>query len=451
MNYRYPLSYLSDSSPYFQALSELPWAMWLDSAGKDRYDILVAQPIATLTSKDKITTCCSSHSTHQSSDNPFDLLRHYLSEPLASETDLPFTGGAIGYWGYDLSSWPKADQADSSGIPDMAVGIYDWALLVDHLNKTAQLVSSLRYPETQAQLPSILQRLQACSNIQTEPFEVTSRITSNFTPASYTDAFNHVIDYLHAGDCYQVNLAQRFSAMAQGNPLAAYRYLRQICPAPFAAMIRLPDVQILCASPERFLRVQQGMVETKPIKGTRPRGKNDLQDAELLSDLQTNLKDRAENLMIVDLLRNDLGRCCEPGSIAVPELFKVETHANVHHLVSTITGKLSAEMDALNLLEQCFPGGSITGAPKKRAMEIIDELEPHRRGAYCGAIGYIGFDGRMDSNIIIRTLVYAAGEIHGWAGGGIVADSTAHSEFQETLDKASAIVQTLKFFGGKFS
>jgi len=215
-----------------------------------------------------------------------------------------------------------------------------------------------------AQLPDILARLQQHSTITPQPFQVQGKISSNFTVAEYKTAFERVINYLEAGDCYQVNLAQRFSASATGDALDAYLFLREICPAPFASFLNFPDVKILSASPERFLRVQHNIVETKPIKGTRARGTDALQDAALVADLQNNAKDRAENLMIVDLLRNDLGRCCETGSIAVPELFKVESYANVHHLVSTISGHLAANSDAIQLLATCFPGGSITGAPK---------------------------------------------------------------------------------------
>jgi para-aminobenzoate synthetase component 1 len=386
-----------------------------------------------------------------SHSNPFDLLRRVLGEVVNLDSDLPFVGGAVGYWGYDLFRWSQAGESSAADtMPNMAVGIYDWALIVDHVEKTANLVSALRQADTLVQLPVILQRLRTSSAVGQSFFAVHGKILSNFSYSEYAAAFQRVIHYLNAGDCYQVNLAQRFSAFATGDGLSAYLYLREICPAPFAAFLSFPNLQILSASPERFLHVHHKVVETKPIKGTRPRSVDVKQDAALLSDLQSNAKDRAENLMIVDLLRNDLGRCCEIGSISVPSLFKVESHANVHHLVSTVSGKLSAEIDALKLLESCFPGGSVTGAPKKRAMEIIDELEPNRRGVYCGAIGYIGFDGNMDTNIAIRTMAYAAGEIQAWVGGGIVADSQCDAEYQETLDKASAMLAVLKRFGGHY-
>jgi para-aminobenzoate synthetase component 1 len=220
-------------------------------------------------------------------------------------------------------------------------------------------------------------------------------------------------------------------------------------PAPFSAFLDWPQCQILCASPERFLQVQQGRVETKPIKGTRPRSNDATEDARLAQELRHHPKDRAENLMIVDLLRNDLGKSCIPGSVRTPKLFEVESFANVHHLVSTVEGNMAKGCDAIDVMRDCFPGGSITGAPKQRAMEIIEQLEPNRRGVYCGAIGYIGVDGNMDSNIAIRTLVYANQEIRCWVGGGIVADSNCAAEYQETLDKASGMLEILRRCGGE--
>ncbi|MEO7726326.1 MAG: aminodeoxychorismate synthase component I, partial [Burkholderiales bacterium] len=253
-----------------------------------------------------------------------------------------------------------------------------------------------------------------------------------------------VLDYIQAGDCYQINLAQRFAAPATGDPWLAYQALRVINPAPYAAYLNTPHGQVLSASPERFLKLERRRVETKPIKGTRPRAGHPRVDAELAAELKASAKDRAENVMIVDLLRNDLSKNCEPGSVRVPRLFDVESFATVHHLVSTVTGTLRQGHDALDLLRGCFPGGSITGAPKLRAMQIIEELEPHRRGVYCGAIGYIGCDGNMDLNIAIRTLVYAGGSVRFWAGGGIVADSRLEDEYQETFDKAAAILKMLQ-------
>ena len=231
-----------------------------------------------------------------------------------------------------------------------------------------------------------------------------------------------------------------------GDPWLAYKRLREINSAPFSAYLNYPDVQVLSSSPERFLKVNDAKVETKPIKGTRPRVKDLEQDEKQKEALRQSKKDRAENVMIVDLLRNDLSKNCRSGSVKVPVLFDIESFATVHHLVSTVTGVLNQGQHALDLLKNCFPGGSITGAPKIRSMEIIEELEPNRRGLYCGAIGYIGFDGNMDTNIVIRTLIHSENVIRFWAGGGIVYDSVMEEEYQESLDKAAALLDLLEQF-----
>ena len=496
-----PLPYTVDSAAYFAAIADLPWAIWLDSGGRGRYDILCAQPVATLVTHGSSTTVTDSSGSKFLADDPFELLRQQLGKPTANSPDIPFSGGALGYWGYDLSrrlmTLPTQAQ-DDKPLPDMAVGIYDWAIVLDHQLHTAQLVSQQRHPATTQALPEILKRLQYHTNksrsefnpenplenstpilpptpplkvgepdfhppiqgegwggdglnttIEQSEFKVHGRIVSNFTRAEYQSAFEKVQRFLSAGDCYQVNLAQRHTVVATGDALQAYLTLRHISPAPYSVFLNLPQVQILCASPECFLRVRDGLVETKPIKGTRPRLDNALQDAQMVNELHHSAKDRAENLMIVDLLRNDLGKNCLPGSIQVPKLFEVESFTHVHHLVSTITGQLAPGRDALALLRDCFPGGSITGAPKQRAMEIIERIEPHRRGIYCGVIGYVGYDGNMDSNIVIRTLVYANNEISFATGGGIVADSDAAAEYQETLDKGKALMYLLRQYGGE--
>jgi para-aminobenzoate synthetase component 1 len=453
MFYSSPLPYTTDAANCYAAIADLPWAVWLDSAGKGRYDILCAQPVATLITHGDRTEIIDDDGMRCSSDDPFALLRRQLGEPVAGMPDIPFAGGALGYCGYDLARrmMKLPEQAvQEGGGPDMAMGIYDWAIVFDHQQKSAQLVSQQRYAITRKQLPEILDRLCMAEKSPADTFRVQGDVCSNFTPDSYAAAFAQVKSYLLAGDCYQVNLAQRFSAAASGDALGAYLALRRLSPAPYSAFLNLPQTQILCASPERFLRVQNGSVETKPIKGTRPRSSDAQLDRQLAEELCKHPKDRAENLMIVDLLRNDLGKSCMAGSVRVPKLFEVESYANVHHLVSTVEGRLASGRHALDVLRDCFPGGSVTGAPKQRAMQIIEQLEPHRRGIYCGAIAYIGFDGNMDSNIVIRTLVYAENEIFCWAGGGIVADSEVDAEYQETLDKASAMLKLLQQYGGKY-
>ncbi|MDO8291645.1 MAG: aminodeoxychorismate synthase component I [Gallionella sp.] len=442
------LPYQTDAAQYYAALADLPRAIWLDSGGMARYDILSAAPQRSL----------SLDAEEPTNNDPFALVRSALGEPIAPIADVPFAGGALGYWSYDLARRMYAlpgvardagNPADMTHLPDMAIGIYDWALVLDHHRQTARLVSHRRFAETEELLPQILLRLQSNPPLPADTFRVQGKISSDFTPESYASAFAAVQGYLKSGDCYQINLAQRFSASATGDALRAYLALRSLSPAPYSAFLNLPQAQILCASPERFLRVQNGSVETRPIKGTRPRSSDAQQDSRLADELRNHPKDRAENLMIVDLLRSDLGKSCAPGSVRVPKLFEVESFANVHHLVSTVEGRLAEGRDALDVLRDCFPGGSVTGAPKQRAMQIIEQLEPHHRGIYCGAIGYAGFDGNMDTNIVIRTLVYSGNEIRCWAGGGIVADSEVKAEYQETLDKAAGMLRLLRQYGGE--
>ncbi|MCW8943348.1 MAG: aminodeoxychorismate synthase, component I, partial [Sedimenticola sp.] len=366
---------------------------------------------------------------------------------LKQQSDLPFCGGAIGWFSYDLA-WRIEKLPESlksrEQLPDMVIGLYDWAVVVDHQKQRSWLVGEGRDPQTRKRWWSLLRLFCAPSKVvKIRTFQITSPVQTNMDRATYAAAFERIKEYIKEGDCYQVNFAQRFSASAEGDGWAAYQDLREMNPAPFSAYLKTPYAEILSSSPERFLKLRDRQVETKPIKGTRPRGDSPEGDSAMAKELAMSAKDRAENLMIVDLLRNDLGRVCSSGTVKVPELFAVESYATVHHLVSTVTGELKSDQDGVGLLRACFPGGSITGAPKIRAMEIIAELEPDRRGLYCGSIGYISFDGQMDSNITIRTLVYNQGEIRCWAGGGIVHDSEVDAEYQETFDKASALLRLL--------
>jgi para-aminobenzoate synthetase component 1 len=257
------------------------------------------------------------------------------------------------------------------------------------------------------------------------------------------EAVEKVREYIRNGDIFQANLSQRFEVSLATNPYAIYRRLRSINPAPFAAYLNFDDVKIISASPERFLKLDGDIIQTRPIKGTRPRGKTAVEDERLANELLSSEKDRAENVMIVDLERNDLGRVASYGSVIVPELTALESYATVFHLTSTVEGRLADGKDRVDLLKATFPGGSISGAPKVRAMEIIEEIEPTRRSVYTGAIGYLGFDGGMDLNIAIRTIMAVRNKMYFQAGGGIVFDSDPESEYNETLDKASALMQAL--------
>jgi para-aminobenzoate synthetase component 1 len=385
--------------------------------------------------------------TTRSPGSPFALLREQLGAHCTPVDGVPFCGGAIGYFGYDLGRrlerLPSIAAADVD-MPELAIGIYDWAVVVDHQERRARLVGLGRDPRTFEQWPRLLERLGPHGAAKADaPFRVLARPRSTVSRDEYAAAFRRVQQHIRVGDCYQVNLTQRFEARAEGDPWTAYLKLREINPAPFAAYLDFPDGRVLCSSPELFLRVSGDRVETKPIKGTRPRSPDRARDRALADALRTSAKDRAENVMIVDLLRNDLGKTCAPGSVHATKLFEVESFASVHQLVSTVEGRLAPGKDALDLLEGCFPGGSITGAPKVRAMQIIEELEPQRRGVYCGAIGYVGYDGNLSLNIAIRTLVQHGDSIYAWAGGGVVADSEVDAEYQESLDKAAALLEVL--------
>jgi para-aminobenzoate synthetase component 1 len=445
------LPYHEDSASLFEGIADLPWAVFLDSGrhqpGQSRYDILSAQPYVRLVTRGPLTEIYGD-TIELSRADPFALLKQSLAVDPGCGGGVPFCGGAIGYFGYDLARRLErlpAVAEDAERIPEMAVGIYDWALVVDHLERRTWLAGQGRDPETDIRWDELVARFSAVPQEKKRaPFRILSPVASNLTHDAYARAFRRIRGYIHDGDCYQVNLAQRFAAAAGGDPWLAYQRLRIINPAPYSAYFNTPYAQILSASPERFLKVEDGRVETRPIKGTRPRAGHARLDAELIEQLRASEKDRAENLMIVDLLRNDLSKSCRAGSVKVPRLFDVESYATVHHLVSTVTGELRADRDALDLARGCFPGGSITGAPKLRAMQIIEELEPQRRGVYCGAIGYCGFDGSMDLNIAIRTLVHSHGVVRFWAGGGIVADSRLEDEYQETFDKAAAMLKLLE-------
>lgn len=461
---KHALNYHHDSALLFERIAAQPWAMLLDSGQMldaatnkpgsqyGRYDILVAEPFITLITQGEITTITQNGVAKTSKEDPFLLLKNLLSKYKAPKLDLPFAGGALGYFAYDLARRLEklpAKALPAVGMPEMMIGIYDWAVVVDHREQRSYLVSHGMDVKTHQNWPA----LQALFNAPFEPikssFEVISAIKSNLTQAQYGQAFAKVMAYINAGDCYQVNLAQRFTAEVQGDSWQAYKKLREISPAPFMAYMNLTlsentSLQVLSNSPERFIQTNGNHVETRPIKGTRPRSNNLKEDLAYSNGLLTSDKDKAENLMIVDLMRNDLSKCCD--KVKVSKLFQLQSFANVHHLVSIIVAKLKPNNNAVDVLRNCFPGGSITGAPKLRAMQIIEELEPHRRGLYCGAIGYIGFDGDMDSNIAIRTAVVCKNQINFYAGGGIVADSELEKEYNETLDKASNLITVMQFF-----
>ena len=447
------IPYTQDSSVLFDRFADEPWSIFLDSnlpnAIHGRYDIISSRPKVRISSKNNKNNIDSWSESLSVPGDPFSVLKEYLKQnkTIDNELKLPFIGGAIGYFSYDLGrsleKIPISSENDLD-LPDLKVGIYTWAIIVDHKIKKSVLVGDKNDLRTRREWNDLIRFVTDKNSLKKrQKFNVLSEVTSNMSKADYSDSFAKIKSYIREGDCYQVNLAQRFNATVQGNPWEAYQMLRRINPSPFSAYLNYQDFQILSNSPERFLSVHDQMVQTKPIKGTRPRSENNEIDDALMRELINSKKDRAENVMIVDLLRNDISKNCELGSVKVPKLFDIESYPNVHHMVSTITGKLRDNRSAIDLLRGSFPGGSITGAPKVRSMQIIEELEPHRRGIYCGSIGYISNDGNMDTNIAIRTILHKNQKMYFYAGGGIVYDSDAEAEYQETFDKAAAMMKVL--------
>ncbi|WNC70978.1 aminodeoxychorismate synthase component I [Thalassotalea psychrophila] len=438
----------------FSAWSNENWAFWLDSGNSDHvdccYDIMVFDPVVTLKTSINSTRIhwLKINELEVSTDDPLLLVKQTLQKVFPSDIkeqeNIPFCGGAVGYFSYDLGRRFEEIPATSSidiTMPEMAVGIYKSAIIY---NRTTQQFCLVSFDDNLKYLTEQIENKLSKAMSKSAPFELATDWRSNMTKQQYSDKFFKVQDYLLSGDCYQINLAQRFSAMYQGDEFNAYKKLRHSNNAPFSAFLRIEDGVILSVSPERFLQLKHQKVQSKPIKGTRPRSTISEFDREHAIDLQNSAKDRAENLMIVDLLRNDLSKVCRAGTVTVPSLFAIESFPAVHHLVSTVEGMLAQGFDGTDLLRGAFPGGSITGAPKIRAMEIIEGLEPHRRSVYCGSVGYLSACGKMDTSITIRTLICENEKIHCWAGGGLVADSNVDSEYQETFDKVNKILPILK-------
>ena len=447
------------------AFGHLPGLALLESSQQGvlgRYSYLTADPFVRMESTgDRITFEWPQQPQRSTvfHGQPFAALRELLAEyavPSAPHGP-PFQGGAVGVFAYDvgrqLEELPSQARSDVS-TPEMSLGCYDWVLAHDHQTETSWLVTTgLPQGTDDAALARQAQILDILANCHTSreerenaagSFRLTTPLQANMTREQYLTMVQRAQEYIAAGDVYQVNLSQRFAAGWEGSPWTLYERLQRESPVPFGAYLDLGDSWVVSASPERFLHVRDGAVESRPIKGTRPRGGTPTLDSALAEELRTSEKDRAENLMIVDLLRNDMGKVCRLGSVHVPTLWHVEGYSNVWQLVSTVTGELRPEADAVAALEAAFPGGSVTGCPKIRAMEIIEELEPVRRGIYCGAIGYLGFDGTMDTSIVIRTVVLTRDRLYLQVGGAVVADSDPQAEYEETLVKAQAARRVLE-------
>jgi para-aminobenzoate synthetase component 1 len=486
----------------YEKLKALPFGFVLDSSmhveGMTGYSFVSAWPFLVFRSRGEDIDLLRSnpehpedYSTENRRGNPFEYLKKLLAEYRISIQDkaVPLIGGAVGYFAYDLGrqiEWMPDLAKDDVKLPDCCLGFYDLAVAVDHKAGSVYIVSSGLPQKGPQALPRaeerlcFLEKILAGANISDRIagksgdytavstagsgrsggavkgwgagredyyalMEKTpdSLLHTDFDRDGYCAVVEKAREYIAAGDIFQVNISQRFSLPARKDPWQVYKKLREINPAPMAAFLDFGGQVVVSASPERFLSVKGDLVETRPIKGTRPRGGDPAEDRYWRNELWNSAKDRAELVMIVDLERNDLGRVCRVGSVKVPELYRVEEYATVFHLVSTVVGELERGKDLVDLLLAAFPGGSITGAPKIRAMEIIEELEPVRRGIYCGSIGYLGFDGDADLNIVIRTLVFSGGKIYFQVGGGITIDSDPEAEYLETLDKARALVRAL--------
>ena len=429
---------------------------FLDSTRPDsdsgRYSYLTADPFQVLRSSGWRVELAGQHDHCALYGDAWTILQGLLRRiRIESVPGLPpFQTGVVGYYGYDLGRLLErlpASADDDLGLPDMQLGFYDWTLAADHKTGQSWLIVAGPAGDLDRRFAS---RLEWLSNAIAQPTVADAAsqsaplvFRSNFARDEYVSAVQRAREYTLAGDIYQVCLSQRLTASYDGDGRGLYGALRHLAPVPHGAYLRFGDLEVLSASPERFLQLQGRQVETRPIKGTIRRGKGDREDRELAHRLAASEKDLAENIMIVDLLRNDIGRVCRIGSVKAPRIAGLEAHPNVWHLVSTISGELSPDKDAIDLLKACFPGGSVTGCPKIRAMEIIEELEPVRRGIYCGAIGYLGFNGDMDTNVVIRTLIKSSNQLHLQVGGAVMADSDPEGEYAETLVKAGSVVQAL--------
>lgn len=428
--------------------------------GLGRYSFIGCDPFLTVKAKGRALCISRGGNEERINCDPLQFLQRALEENSVPQESypVPFIGGAVGYLAYDLGRLIErlpAGPPDDLNLPDMALCFYDVVIAYDHLERRAFIISTglpeapganrqTRARERMESARDFLEQSSPVSFAAETDLELGLLPHSNFTKEGYLQAVARAKDYIASGDVYQVNLSQRFQAPCDTSAWALYERLRGINPAPFAAFQDFGDFAVISASPERFLCVRGDTMETRPVKGTRPRGVTPSDDARLAAALLASEKDGAEHIMIVDLERSDLGRVASIGSVSVDDLAALECHPTVYHLTSTIRAQKSPGKGIADVLRATFPGGSITGAPKIRAMEIIDELEPTRRGVYTGAVGYFSVSGNVDLSIAIRTIVLKGGEAYFQVGGGVVNDSEPEEEYQETLDKGRALVQALQ-------
>lgn len=420
-----------------------------------RYSLVAARPMLVFRA---FGSRCELDGARLRFGNPWHVLQELMARyELPDEIDLPFPlGGCFGFWGYDLRHFVeprlRRTAVNDLELPDCHAGFYDSLVVFDHRLDKVWIISTGMRPDgsrdpwqARRQLDFWAQRLDAPPSSPRVPASGGGgEVRSTLSAEQFVNRAGRALRYIGAGDIYQVNLSQRLTARSAIQPWDFYLRLHDVSPAPFAAWLDAGDFQICSSSPEQFLHFSGQAVQTRPIKGTRPRGADPTRDAQLAYELQTSRKEMAELVMITDLLRNDLGKVCDYGTVQAPELVRLERYPQVQHLVSTIKGRLRAEQTHVSAFASCFPGGSVTGAPKIRAMDIIDELEPVTRGPYTGAMGYLGFNRESQLNVAIRTAVCKNGEIHFHAGAGIVADSSPEAEYEETMAKAAGFLGALQ-------
>lgn len=424
-------------------------SFFLDSSLRDddvgRYSFMGYNPCMMVRSKGEVIEYSEGGSFKKVKGNPLCFVDKVLAANKhlrAESSPFPFAGGIVGYFSYDLKNMIErlpVKNIDDVGVYDQYWGVYDTFLVEDHRNKSLWIagydVKKLNRMQEE------VEELDGIENPFAEGAYI-GELIANFSREDYVKAIEKVRDYIRQGDIYQVNLSQRFQFEVKGNTRYIYDVIRRISPAPFAAFLSYEEFEVLSISPERFILIKDDYIETRPIKGTRPRGRNTEEDMRMRKELEESIKDRAELLMIVDLERNDLGRISRPGTVKVPELFRIKDYATIFHLDSIVTGRLKPGITYEEILRATFPGGSITGAPKIRSMEIIEELEPVCRGVYTGSIGYIDYRGNCDLNIAIRTMVIKNGQGYYQAGGGLTIDSDPEMEYEETWHKTKSLVLT---------
>ena len=445
------LPFYREAANIFEQYRERELAVFLDSSLENdlgRYSVIGLEPYLVLKEEDGVFYRNGIPQQGSFEEEMKRCMRLYYEE---NSTSLPLTAGAIGYFSYDYGrkfEQIKTRHPKKVRMPEAMFVFYDLLIIEDKKQKELYVTARGERKDQKSALDGLERELKlqigsdsgAAAPVRHGEL---ARFSPNFEKEAYKQTVARMISYIVEGDIYIANMTQQLNVRSGKNPYEVYRYLRNYNPAPFGGYFNCGDFQIISASPERFLQVKNGWIETRPIKGTRRRGNTPEEDEALKRELQESSKDRSELLMIVDLERNDLNHVCEPGTVEVTEHFAVETYATIFHLVTTVVGKMKEDLQVMDLIEAAFPGGSITGAPKIRAMEIIDELEHDRRGLYTGSMGYLSFDGSCDLNIVIRTAVYQDGIYHLGVGGGITCESELEFEYEETLQKAKAVLEAI--------